>query len=145
MPLDNRQRDLIAFCLAVALGPLFTVAGYAMHLIYGAAAVFYFLCCALVIPFVTLASVRFRFLTWQLAVFSMLLSVIVDNLRIGGIRGRDAVTVPFIFWAVGTLFSSPVPAYLFLRSMKPRNRYIFGVLIVLLGIALWLGVKRITG
>jgi hypothetical protein len=140
MPLQEHRRDPIAISVAVALGPVFTAAGYCMHLIYDSGAVFYFLFCALVIPFVTLLASRSRFLTWQLAVFSLMLSVIFDNLRVNAIDRREIVSVSFLFWAVGTLLSSPVPAFLLLRSVTPRHRYVFGALIVVL----WVGVKRIT-
>ena len=97
MPLQEHRRDPIAISVAVALGPVFTAAGYCMHLIYDSGAVFYFLFCALVIPFVTLLASRSRFLTWQLAVFSLMLSVIFDNLRVNAIDRREIVSVSFLF------------------------------------------------
>lgn len=145
MPANDRVRDSFACVLAVAQGPLCVLAAYSMHLLYGSAAVFFFLWCALVLPWVIVLSRNVRILIWQLAVVSLTLSVIGDNLRIRAINNRDLLRVTFVFWAVGCLLSSPVPIYRLLRSMTPRNRLIFGFAIVLTGVALWLGVKRITG
>jgi hypothetical protein len=116
-----------------------------MHLIYGSAAVFFFLWCVLVLPWIIVLSRDFKIFIWQLAVVCLALTVIGDNLRIGAINSREFLRVAFVFWAVGSLLSSPVPIYALLRSMTPRNRLIFAFVIVLAGVALWLGVKRITG
>ena len=145
MPVNDRIRDGCAFVLAVVQGPLFILACDSMHLVYGAGAVFFVLWCALVLPWIILLSRNFRFVTWQEAVLSLALSAIGDNLRIGAIDRRELLKVLFVFWAVGNLLSSPVPTYVLLRSMTVRSRLIFGFAMVLAGVVLWLGVKRITG
>ena len=145
MPINDRTRDRLAFALAVAQGPLFALAIYSLHLIFGAAGIFFFLWCALIIPWIILLSSHFRFLTWQLAVVSVILSGLGASLGIEAIKQREMFKVGFVFWALASLLSSPVPIYTLLRPMMPRNRVTVGFLIVLAGIALWFGVKRITG
>jgi hypothetical protein len=145
MPINSRTRDRLAFILAVVQGPLFVLAISSMHLIYGAAAIFFVLWCALALPCVIVLSKDFRFITWQLAVVSLIVSGLGANLGIDAFKQSVMLKVVFVFWASATLLSSPVPIYTLLRSMTPRNRLIVGVAIVLVGVVLWLGVKRITG
>jgi len=145
MPINDRTRDRVAFALAVLQGPLFVLASASMNLVYAAAGVFFFLWCALIIPWIILLSVHSRFITWQLAVVSLIVSGLGENLGLEVFKHRGMFEVVFVFWVSASLFSSPVPIYTLLRSMTLRNRIIFGFLIVLAGVALWLGVKRITG
>jgi hypothetical protein len=144
MPIKDRTRDRLAFVLAVIQGPLCILAVYLLNLVYGAAGGFFLLWCGLVLPFVIVLSRNSRFLTWQLGVVSLLVSGLAGNLGFGAFR-HEMFKVVFVFWAAASLFSSPVPIYTLLRSTTPRNRIIFGCAIVLVGVALWLGVKRITG
>ena len=145
MPINDRTRDRVAFALAVLQAPLFVLASASMNLVYGAAGVFFFLWCALIIPWIILLSVHSRFITWQLAVVSLVVSGLGENLGMEVFKRREMFKVVFVFWVSASLLSSPVPIYTLLRSMTLRNRIIFGFLIVLAGVALWLGVKRITG
>ena len=138
-------RDGVAVALAVALGPVFILIANSLGLIYGTGALFYFLCCALIVPCLTLLSVRFRFLTWQLAVLSLTLSCIGGAVPIGAMGQKGILRAIFVFWAVGSLLSSPIPIYLLLRSATPQRRYVFGFIIVVVGVVLWLAMKRITG
>jgi hypothetical protein len=145
MPINDRTRDRLALTLAIAQGPACMLIGYSMNLVYSAGAFFFFFWCALVVPFVIVVSTRSGLLTWQLAIASLTLSVIGDNLRVRAIDHREIVSVTFIFWAVGSLLSSPVPLFQLLRPMTPRNRLIVGCSTILAGGALWFAVKRITG
>jgi hypothetical protein len=66
---------------AIALGPVFLKIGDAIGLAFGAAAIAYFLVGIVIVPLLTFAASRLRFLLWQLAVLSLTVSVIQDNLR----------------------------------------------------------------
>ena len=145
MPINERTRDRLAFVLAVVQGPLYALVSNRMNLVYGAAGAFFFLWCALVLPCVIGLSRNFRFIVWQLAVVSVILSGLGESLGLEPFKQRAMLKVIFVFWAVGSLLSSPVPIYTLLRPMTLRNRFIFGFGIILVGVALWLGVKRITG
>src|SRR5579863_1854338 len=119
MPTNDRARVGLACVLAIAQGPLCILAGYSLHLIYGSAAVFFLLWCALILPWIIVLSRDFKIFIWQLAVVCLALSVIGDNLRIGAINSLELLRVAFVFWAVASLLSSPVPIYALLRSMTP--------------------------
>jgi hypothetical protein len=143
--MNDRTRDRLAFVLAVVQGPLFVLAVSFLHLIYGAAGIFFLLWCALVLPCAIVFSRTFRLVTWQLAVVSLIVSGLAANLGMDAFKQGVMFKVVFVFWALGSLLSSPVPIYTLLRSTTPRNRLIIGVAIAIVGVALWLGVKRITG
>src|SRR5881296_2722705 len=131
---------------AIAIGPVFLSIGYAIPgLTFGTAAATYFLCCAIVVPLLTLVAGRLKFSTWQLAIVSFTFTVIGDNLRLGSMHRNEIVWVTYVFWAIGTLLSSPLPIYFLLRPLPRRRRYVFGIAIAAVGLALWLLLKRITG
>lgn len=131
--------------LAIALGPLFLRAGYAIPgVVFGAAGGAYILCCLFVVPLLILGAGRLKFVIWQLATLSLSVAVIADNLRLNAIRRSDIGSVFYVFWALGTLLSSPLPIYFLLRPMPVRQRYIAGIAIAAAAVALWLGLKRIT-
>jgi len=114
-------------------------------MVFGVGAIFAFLCFIFVVPMLTLIAGRYKFWAWQLAIISLTVTVIQDNFRLNAMNRWEVPRVAFTFWAVGTLFSAPVPAYFFLRPLAPRQRLIFAIVIVSVSIAMWLGVKRITG
>jgi hypothetical protein len=130
---------------AIAIGPVFIYMGYAMGLVYGAAGLAYLFCCAAIVPLVTAIAGRIWFFSWQLAVASLTCALIRDDLRLNSIHGREITSVAYGFWAFGTLLSSPLPIWLVLHPLKPRQRYVVGVAIVGVGLAIWFGITRIIG
>jgi hypothetical protein len=133
-------RDWISLCAAILIGPVLLGVGSAVPgLIYGAAAMYYFLCCAIIVPLLVVLADRLKAWAWQIAIGSLTLTVISD-----GIPRSQIASVTFVFWALGTLLSSPVPIYFLLRPSTPRQRYVYGIAIATTAIALWLGLKGIT-
>lgn len=131
----QRLRQWLSIAGAVALGPLFTLVGYALHLIFAPAAYFYLACCIFAVPLLMIAAGRYRFLVWQLAVLSLALAVLGDNLRLHAIRYNQVPGLVFGFWAFGVLFSSPLPVYFLLRPLKGRRRYLAGILVAVVALA----------
>jgi hypothetical protein len=140
-----QSRDWISLIAAIAVGPVFLKIGYKTGLVFDAAAFAYFLCCMFVVPILTLCAGRLKFLTWQIAILSLAFTVVEDNLRLNAIYPSEIAGIAFLFWALGTLLSSPVPIYFLLRPLAPRQRYAFGVVLAVAALALWFGIKRITG
>jgi hypothetical protein len=137
-------RDWISLCAAILFGPVLLGIGSAVPgLIYGAAAMYYFLCCAIILPLLVLIADRLKACAWQIAIGSLTLTVISDPRR--AIPRSQIAPVTFVFWAISTLLSSPVPIYFFLRRSAPRQRYVYGIAIATTAIALWFGLKAITG
>jgi hypothetical protein len=60
-------------------------------------------------------------------------------------RASEIASVVFVLWVIGTLFSSPLPVYLLLRPMSSRKRYIASIAVGAAALALWFGMKKITG
>lgn len=145
MPQRLHGREWACLGLAVAIGPLWLEAGNAIPgLIFGAGARFYILVCLLVVPLIVLLAGRLKFVVWQLSIVSIIAAVILDDLSDHAVRHSEIPRVLFVFWVLGTLFSSPLPIYFFLKPMNWGARAIWGVSIVAVGIAIWLGMKRIT-
>jgi len=144
-PPSDRALLWISLAAEAAIGPALLVAGYAMGLGFGLGAYLYILCSAVVVPLFIFGAGRFKFVAWQLGVASLTLSVIADNIWNHAIFRGEILQVAFVFWALGTLSSSPVPIYFLLRPLAPRHRYIAGAVIAAVAIALSLGVKKITG
>lgn len=145
-PTGDHLREWISLIAAVAIGPTFLLIGYHVPgLIFGAAAGAYILLCATVVPLLTLAAGRLKFLAWQIAIISIVLAVIGDNLRLNAIHRDEIRSAAYVFWAGGTLVSSPLPIYFVLKPLAPRQRYIVGVIIGAIALGLWFGLKRITG
>jgi hypothetical protein len=142
----DRLREWISLIVAVVIGPAFLLIGYRVPgLIFGAAAGAYILVCATVVPLLTLAAGRLKFLAWQIAIISIVLAVIGDNLRLNAIHRNEIPSTAYVFWASGTLLSSPLPIYFLLKPLALRQRYIVGIIIGATALALWFGLKRITG
>jgi hypothetical protein len=97
----------------------------------------------LVIPCVVifLADQR-KLLVWQVCVLSFAIYV---RAKLGGMGKMDTLKMMFVFWALGTIFSAPAPAYFYLCRFKGRLRYLAAGAIAALAVVLWLLVKRITG
>jgi hypothetical protein len=60
-------------------------------------------------------------------------------------RPSEIAGVVFVLWVSGTLLSSPLPVYLLLRPMPSRKRYIASIAVAAAALALWFGMKKITG
>jgi hypothetical protein len=73
------------------------------------------------------------------------LAVVGDNLRLNAIHRNEIASTAYVFWAGGTLLSSPLPIYLLLKPLAPRQRYIWGITVGAIAVALWVGIIRITG
>ena len=138
-------REWIRLIAAIAVGPVFLLVGYRARLVFAPAAAAYILVCVLIVPLLTVAAGRFRFPAWQLAIISVDLSVIGDNLRLNAIHRSEIPSTAFVLWAGGTLLSSPLPVYFLLKPLAPRRRWIVGIMITLTVLLLWLTIKRITG
>ncbi|MFI5114193.1 MAG: hypothetical protein ACHP7J_03535 [Terriglobales bacterium] len=148
-PARQRLREWIVLIAAVAIGPADLLIGYQIPgLIFWAAAAASILLWAIIVPLLTLAAGRLKFLVWQLAITSIVLAVIGDNLRLNGLNAiyrREIPSVAYVFWAGGTLVSSPLPIYFLLKPLALRQRIIVGIIIGAIALALWIGIKRITG
>lgn len=139
-------REWISFVAAIAIGPAFLLIGYQVpSLIFGAAAGASILLCAIVVPLLTFAAGRLKFIAWQLAIISIVLAVIGDNLRENAIHRSEIPSMAYVLWAGGTLLSSPLPIYFLLKPLALRQRYIVGIIIGATALALWFGLRRITG
>jgi len=141
----SRTREWIGFAAAIALGPGFLFIGDRIPgLIFGAAAGAYILVCLIVVPLLTIAAGRLKFFVWQAATISLALSVIVDNVRINAMHGSEILSATYVFWAFGSLLSSPVPIYFILKPLDSRHRYMACVFIGTIALLLWLGVRHVT-
>jgi len=138
-PLDQRVREWLIAAGAVAIGPIFLGVGYAANLMFGLAAAAFLWVCAVVVPLLTYASGRLKFLVWQLAVLSLVLSDVGDNLRLHAIQGQEILAVAFGSWTLGTLISSPLPIYMLMRPLEKRQRIIVGLIIAVAALALYVG------
>ena len=138
-------REWISFAAAIALGPTFLLIGYQIHgLVFGAAAGAGIIVCAVVVPLLTIAAGRIKFLAWQVAIVSLTLAVLWDNLRLNAIQRGDIASMVYVFWAGGTLLSSPLPIYFLLRWVPARRRYLAAIAIAMVAVAMWTGIRRIT-
>jgi hypothetical protein len=117
---SERLREWLSLVAAIALGPAFLLVG-------GQVPGSYVIVCVLVVPLLTLAAGRLKFMAWQVAILSMTLTVIADNLRDNAIHGGEIPWTVYVFWAMGTLCSSPLPVHGMLRRLGPRKRYAAGV------------------
>jgi hypothetical protein len=141
----NRVREYVSLLAATAIGPAFLLIGYRVHgLVFGAAAGAHTLVCVLAVPLLTVLAGRFKFLAWQLSIASITVAVVCDNLRLHAMHRTEIVPVAYVFWASGTLLSSPIPIYLFLKPLTGRRRNIACICIGAIAIALWFGMKSIT-
>ena len=117
----RRQNSVIATIAALALGPVFLTIGYFRGLVFAAGPLAYFLVCIVIVPFLTFAAGRLKFLAWQLAIISLTLSVVGDDLRLGIMPSTRILVFGCRFWAVGSLLSSPLPIYFLLRRNHPHE------------------------
>jgi hypothetical protein len=74
----------------------------------------------------------------------MTATVIADDLRLHALHQSEIAPTAFVFWATGTLLSSPLPLYLFLKALSSRERYLACILIAVIATALWFGIEAAT-
>jgi hypothetical protein len=145
-PTGERLRVWISLVAAIAIGPVFLLIGsHIPGLVFRAAAGAYILLCAIAVPLLTLAAGRWKFLAWQFAIISIVLAVIGDNLRLNAIHRSEIPPTAYLLWASGTLLSSLLPMYFVLKPLALRQRCIVGIIIGAISLALWFGIKRISG
>lgn len=130
---------IVAAGLAVGFVHLTKLAGFAWIVVALPYAV-------LVIPCVAIyVADEQKLLAWQVSVLTFVLCVLGNSI-IG--RGRMpwnvGVRVVFVFWALGTILSSPAPVYWFLRRRRGRTRFYAATIIAIVTIVLLLLVHRIT-
>ena len=139
------MRQWICLIVAIAIGPVFLLTGYHIPgLMYGAAAAAVIGVWVIVVPWLTIAAGDFKLLVWQISILSITCAIIGDNLRLNAIHRKELVGAAYVFWACGTLLSSPLPIYFLLRPLETRRRFIVGGIIVIVALTLGLGIKKIT-
>jgi hypothetical protein len=145
--LTDVQRSWIGIVAAVANGPVSLKLGYALHLMYAVLPSGIFFSCLVAVPFLTLIarSHRMKILTWQLAIASLTLTAIADNLRLGPVPRGEIITIAYVFWSMGILLSSPLPIYPLLRPLQRQQQKIAFIVIAAVALAMWVTFKRITG
>ncbi len=133
-------KDKIALPVAVLLGTAFgyfsILAGFGGTVIGG----FYGI---LIVPLVVVyVADQRKILIWQACIIPFALCVVVENARLGALGIAGAFGVFEIFWAVGTVISSPVPIFLYWKRSKGRERhqvwwFFLGLVLVGLICSLW--------
>ena len=120
-------KDKIALSSAILSGAVFGclsfLAGYGWLVV----AVFYGI--FIIPPLLIFIAEHGKIFVWQLSVLSFALStalslVVADAFASGSVKG-DGITVFFLFWAVESVISSPVPIFLYWRCSKKRKWYRF--------------------
>jgi len=134
------SKDKIALLVAVLLGTAFgyfsILAGYGGILIGG----FYGI---LIVPLILVyAADQRKILIWQACIIPFALCVVVENARLGALGLAGAFGVFYIFWAVGTVISSPAPVFLYWKRSKGREKHqvvwlFLGLVLVGLISSLW--------
>jgi len=110
------RKDRIALPVAVLLGAGFgyvsVLAGYGGLLIGG----FYGIA---IVPLIVLyVADQRKLLVWQTCIVSYTLPVILENARLGPLGIVGAFDVFYVFWAIGTVISAPVPILLYWKRSK---------------------------
>lgn len=134
------SRDRIALVVATVLGVAFAYlsarAGFAWIMAAGP----YVL---IVIPCVVafLADQR-KLLVWQVCILSFVLYVLENN---WGMKWKDTLTMIYVIWALGTIFSSPVPAYFYLRRFRGSKLHIAILATMILLASMYVLIGLISG
>lgn len=137
---NQNVREWLSVAAAVVAGPVSSAIGHSMHLVYALAGMFYFLFCATVIPLLAYAAGRLKFLVWQVAIFSLIVTTIYENRSVGvNMGGRELFTMVYFFWFSGTLVSSPLLIYYRLKPLPPRRRFIEGAIFAVTALVLFGG------
>ena len=107
--------------IAVIWGPAIMVFGYRIGMPFLSPLV-YVLVCFTIVPAIMAFSGRLKFLNWQIAVLSLALSILGDNLRLHAIRDVELFQVPAFFWLIGSIASSWLPIYILGERHLNRRR-----------------------
>ncbi len=132
------RRDRIALLVATGLGIGFGYLTGLGGLVFGFPYTFLIIPCVVVI----FADQR-KLLVWQVCVFSFLLYLLTKINNDVGLRRGETLRVGLLFWALVEIFSSPIPLGFLLLRLKGRARYIAGVTIAVVVLALLLLIHRI--
>jgi hypothetical protein len=127
---------LVASGLGAAFGYLAILAGFAgvtVGAFYG----------IVVIPLVVVffAEQR-RLLVWQVCVISFASAIVMVNVHFRVMRWGEGPAVFLLFWAIGSVLSSPAPGYFYLQRAKKRKSYrmelfFVGLLFLIVLCSLW--------
>ena len=105
---------LVAILLGVAFGYLSMLAGYGGVLIDGIYGI-------LIVPLVVLyVADQGKILVWQACIIPSALWVVVGNASLGRLGTAEGLTVFYMFWATGTVISSPVPIFIYWKRSRER-------------------------
>ena len=96
------------------------------------------------VPFIAYISDGRRFLVWQVCILTSVACLIGGILSVGGETFFDVLQPAFVFWATGTILSSPAPIHWFFRKVDKSKRIILLVPIAVSIVVLYLMVKLIT-
>ena len=140
-----RFRDCVGLVAAVSIGPLLQLLGNLYPALSFAGGALFLLVCAVVVPLIVMLSGRLRFVVWQIAIFSIIISTVTVDLRAQAMRASEIPSVTYVFWASGTVLSLPLPLFYMLRPLRLKQRFITGGAVLIVAGALWLGVRSITG
>ena len=133
-------KDKIALLVAILLGAAFGYfsiwAGYGGLLIGG----FYGI---LIVPLVVVhVADQRQILIWQTCVISFALCVVIENAHLRALGKAEGFVVFYMFWAVGTVISSPAPLFLYWKRSKGCEKHqvvwlFLGLVLVGLVCSLW--------
>lgn len=112
------MKDKVALLVAILLGAAFgyfsILAGYGGLLIGGLYGI-------LIVPLVVVyVADQRKILVWQACIIPFALWVVVGNAPLGRLGSAEGLTVFYMFWAFGTVISSPVPIFLYWKRSKGR-------------------------
>src|ERR1700691_841954 len=88
----SRLRECVSVLAAIAIGPAILHIGHALygHSFMGPAYSL-ILCWSVAVPVMVFAAGPMKFLTWQLAVLSITITLVGDNIRSKGLHGSGIV------------------------------------------------------
>jgi hypothetical protein len=88
---------------------------------------------------------EWKLLVWQACVWSFVLCLVAGNSGDYPWRRGEFVQVVFVSWCLVAIISGPIPAGFYVLRLNSRWRYIAGIAIATLAIALLFAVHEITG
>lgn len=137
----SSRKDLIALALAVGASAgvtfLLKYAGWS-----GTFMLFAFQ--ILIIPLIANIADHRKFVVWQVCILSSVLCTLGMIWRVDPSPKLELVKVGFVFWAMGTILSSPAPVYWFLLRFDKSRRIILLIPVAVGVVVLFVLVKLIT-
>ena len=107
----------VAILLGTAFGYFSILAGYGGILIGGLYGI-------LIVPLlVVYAADQRKILIWQACIIPFALCVVIENARLGALGKTEGFVVFYMFWAIGTVISSPAPVFLYWKRNKGREKH----------------------